>query len=248
MSKVQYNTSCIYRIVCFSSSLCYVGQSRNPKARSYEHFRQLKLNQHYNNHLQSAFNLYGIDAFYFEVIERDIPIENIDDRERYWIAHFDSFKNGFNQSPGGDLSYRGKPCSWNGIQYPSVLSAALVIGVHPATLRERLDNGYDCDDDLYLPGEHCNKPCTWNGIDYPSHKAAALALGIAQETMKSRIQKGYKCDNDMPQRRGCEWNGIEYRSIADCSKAIGIPHATLIRWLNRGIVCDEDRPIYRKVV
>lgn len=247
MSGIQYNTSCIYRIVCFTSFRCYIGQSRNPDKREYEHFRLLKLNQHYNCHLQRAFNLYGSDAFYFETLERGIPIDDIDNREKYWITYFDSHHNGFNQAPGGDLSYRGKPCVWNGIQYPSITTAALDIGIEPSSLRERLVRGYICDADVYEPGEQGNKPCIWNGVDYPSQKAAAKALGISKEGMKWRIQHGYKCDDDMPQRRACIWNGITYRSIMDCSRAIGIPHVTLIRWLNRGIVCDNDRPNYRKV-
>lgn len=248
MSKSYYNTSCIYRIVCFTSFRCYIGQARNPVKREYEHFRLLKLNQHYNVHLQRAFNVHGTETFYFEVLERNIPIDDIDNREKYWITHFDSYRNGFNQAPGGDLSYRGKPCVWNGIEYPSVTSAALDIGINPSTLRERLENGYTYDDDVYAPGEQCNKPCTWNGIEYPSQKAAAKALGISMGGMKFRIRNGYKCDEDMPQRRACVWNGIAYKSIMDCSRAIGVPHVTLIRWLNRGIVCDSDRPTYRKVL
>lgn len=247
MASTHFTTHLIYRIVCFQSMACYIGQTSNFKNRIYEHFRQLKLNQHYNIHLQRAFNKYGQDGFYSEVIEKDISSDDIDNREKFWIAHFDSFNNGFNQSPGGDLSYRGKPCTWNGGQYTSITAAASELGIDSASLHERLLNGYTCDSDMYLPGEQCLKPCTWNRIDYPSQNAAAQALGISAGAMKSRIKKGYLCDEDMPQRRACVWNGIHYRSIEQCSKVTGIPRVTLLRWLNRGIVCDEDRPIYRRI-
>jgi len=42
---------------------------------------------------------YGIEHFHVELIEETfIPEE----RERYWIEYFDSFKNGYNATVGGD--------------------------------------------------------------------------------------------------------------------------------------------------
>lgn len=47
-------------------------------------------------------NKYGIENFSIEMIEEtDIPEE----REKYWIEYFGSFKNGYNATIGGD----GKP-------------------------------------------------------------------------------------------------------------------------------------------
>lgn len=246
MAKPQYSIYCVYRIVCSTSLKSYIGQTCNPKKRIYEHFRRLKSNQHHNLHLQSAFNQYGVDAFYSEVIETDIPVGEVDNRERYWITHFDSLLNGFNKAPGGNLAYRGKPCIWNGKRYDSISAAAFDIGINAATLHERLDKGYVRDSDIQIFGEKHNRPCVWNGIGYPSHKAAAKALGISTGAMKFRIARGYQSDSDMPQRVKCSWNGIDYRSVSECSRATDIAPATLLRWLNRGIFRDEDRPIYRK--
>lgn len=239
-------TYSIYRIACFRTFKSYIGLTSSPHKRKLEHFRLLKQGRHYNIHLQRAFTLHGLEAFYFEVLESGILAADIDTRERYWIEYFDTHKNGYNESPGGDLSYRGKSCTWNGKQYDSVTAAALDNGVKSSTMRERFLNGYTCDDDIYLPGEHNNKPCVWNGISYPSQKAAAETLGISKEAMKGRIAKGYTCDDDMPQRKRCMWNGIAYRSICECSRATGIPHVTLIRWFKNGIVRDDQRPVYRR--
>lgn len=242
MAKSHFTTYCIYRIVCFSTFKMYIGLTSNPNEREYEHFRLLNLGTHYNVHLQRAFNHYGRKSFYFEVVERGIPTDEIDARERYWIAHFDSYRNGYNESVGGDLSYRGKSCSWNGIQYDSITAAARANGINSTTMRERLGNGYACDDDLIPAGEQCNKPCVWNGVQYPSQKAAAKALGISKEGMKWRVAHGYTSDEDMPQRRRCTWGGVEYRSIMDCSRATGIPHVTLLRWMNAGYTRLSDVP------
>jgi hypothetical protein len=52
--------------------------------------------------LYQAFNKYGIENFNFEEIEE---IENslLDEREKYWINYFDSYKNGYNSTLGGRL-------------------------------------------------------------------------------------------------------------------------------------------------
>ena len=238
----------IYRIVCFPTFKMYIGLTCNPRKRKKEHYRLLRQGNHYNVHLQRAFKNYGEHAFYFEIIEKDISGDNVDARERHWIASFDSYQNGFNESPGGGLSYRGKSCQWNGIQYSSISAAAAANGVENSTMRERLEKGYSCDEDIIPFGVQCNKPCEWNGVKYPSQKAAAQALGISKEAMKGRLASGYTSDSEMTQRTPCIWNGIAYPSITDCAHATGIARTTLLRWFKMGIVRDEDRPIYRKII
>jgi len=247
MSTSQYNTRCIYRIICTPSQKSYIGQTCNPQKRIYEHFRLLKLNQHYNQHLQNAFNQFGDLAFHTMIIESDIDPCVINDRERYWINQYDSFHNGFNKSIGGDLSYLGKPCEWNGNRYSSLSAAAFDLGISTSTLSEYFNRGYLCSDDIPDEDDQRGNPCVWNGILYRSQKIAATALGISQGAMKFRVRNGYTCDSDMPQRTQCTWNGVVYRSISKCSKATGIPQVTLSRWIRNGIVCDKDRPIYRKI-
>ena len=45
---------------------------------------------------------YGKENFHIELIEET---NNPEDREKYWIEYFSSFKNGYNATLGGD----GKP-------------------------------------------------------------------------------------------------------------------------------------------
>lgn len=58
----------------------------------------------YNSALHAAIRKYGKDAFEIKLIEEcdnDISSE----RETYWIKHYDTYKNGYNSTLGGD----GKP-------------------------------------------------------------------------------------------------------------------------------------------
>lgn len=65
----------------------YIGSAINTSKRRDCHFSQLRKQIHANTHLQNAFNLYGQDAFTFEVIE---PCEQdkLIEREQYWIDYY----------------------------------------------------------------------------------------------------------------------------------------------------------------
>ena len=57
-----------------------------------------------NRPLYQAFKKYGIDNFQVEKIE-ECKAEALEEREKYWIEYYGSFKNGYNATLGGD----GKP-------------------------------------------------------------------------------------------------------------------------------------------
>lgn len=51
----------------------------------------------------NAIKKYGWDNFEHKIIEKDIPtLEQANEREKYWISYYDSFKNGYNSTLGGD--------------------------------------------------------------------------------------------------------------------------------------------------
>lgn len=102
-------THCVYRIICIPSGKCYVGQTSNFSNRKRNHFNQLKRNSHHSNALQKAFNNFGADVFCAEIIEQNIPQHLINEREIYWIAHFNSYLNGYNQTIGGALPLHKYP-------------------------------------------------------------------------------------------------------------------------------------------
>ena len=51
--------------------------------------------------LYEAIRKYGIEHFSIKVVE-ECPLEELDERERYWIEQYQSFKNGYNATLGGD--------------------------------------------------------------------------------------------------------------------------------------------------
>ena len=58
----------IYEIRCLVSGKVYVGSSKNVPGRLYKHRWQLRKGQHYNLHLQRAWDLYGEESFTFKKV------------------------------------------------------------------------------------------------------------------------------------------------------------------------------------
>lgn len=99
---------CIYKITNLINGKNYIGiTKRNPKIRFNEHFSNKK------EILYKAKEKYGKENFSLEIIENNIPENQIDEKERYYIKLFDSLiPNGYNLSQGGisnkSISEKGK--------------------------------------------------------------------------------------------------------------------------------------------
>jgi|GEM_PF-6752912 len=91
----------IYKITNLINGKCYIGQSVNVEGRLRHHRIMLESDSHWNKHLQYSVNKYGLDNFKFELIE-ECNREDLSQRERYWIQHYNSFNNGFNKTTGGE--------------------------------------------------------------------------------------------------------------------------------------------------
>lgn len=91
----------IYEIVNIINNKRYIGLSTNVYNRWKQHVNALESNTHHNAHLQSAWNKYPKDSFRFNIVER-CEKEELVDREIYWIAFYDSFRNGYNDTIGGE--------------------------------------------------------------------------------------------------------------------------------------------------
>ena len=97
----RYNKCGIYRIYFIGSNKSYIGLSKGFKGRKIQHLRELKKGTHFNIHLQRAFKKYGEDNVRIELIEECDKTE-LTQKEKYYIEIFDSFKNGFNLTTGGE--------------------------------------------------------------------------------------------------------------------------------------------------
>lgn len=95
-------------IYCFTNKINnkkYIGQSIQLKERYSQHKRNY-LNQNdrsYNSNFYRAIRKYGFENFTYEILENNDSLtkEELNELEVYYINLYDSFKNGYNETPGG---------------------------------------------------------------------------------------------------------------------------------------------------
>ena len=93
-------TSGIYKIENLVNGKCYIGQAENLHRRINAHINGLNGDCHFNDHLQRAWDKYGSDSFSFCVLE-ECDIEELDDKEIYYIRLYNAYSSGYNKSTGG---------------------------------------------------------------------------------------------------------------------------------------------------
>lgn len=93
----------IYKIENKINGHCYIGQSKNIQKRWKDEINASKnsFDSSYNYPLSKAFRKYGIENFSFQVIE-ECSINELNEKEKYWIKKYNSYNNGYNQTLGGD--------------------------------------------------------------------------------------------------------------------------------------------------
>ena len=86
----------------------YIGQTVNLKKREEEHLSDLRTNQRFHNLLRKHY-----DDFSIEILEDNILISELDNREIYWIKYYDTYEGfGFNLTPGGDGGFKACADWW----------------------------------------------------------------------------------------------------------------------------------------
>lgn len=94
-------TGLIYKATNTKTNKAYVGQTTLPL--------QKRINGHYSDarckktsmHFHRAIKRYGEDVFIWEILENNIPVDALGDKEIRYIEKYNTFIDGYNLSPGG---------------------------------------------------------------------------------------------------------------------------------------------------
>ena len=93
----------IYKITNDINEKVYIGKtSSSIEARWRQHRDDAHTQTKNHRPLYSAIRKYGIEHFSIEQVEEVQTDEIACEREKYWIEHYGSFKNGYNATKGGD--------------------------------------------------------------------------------------------------------------------------------------------------
>lgn len=92
----------IYKITNEINNKIYIGKTLlTPEQRFKQHVNDSKKISKEQRPLYSAMNKYGIEKFCISTLE-ECDLDHLNEREKYWIEYFGSFKNGYNATVGGD--------------------------------------------------------------------------------------------------------------------------------------------------
>lgn len=137
----------IYIISNSINNKVYIGQTiQSLKDRWIEHCRKSCSNNEANMHIKRAILKYGKENFTIKELER-CKIDQLDEREIYYISLYDSYNNGYNNTKGGKSG--AKPLKLNKEQqkecielYKSGFSLRVIAddyNVDKATIKHILD-------------------------------------------------------------------------------------------------------------
>lgn len=88
-------TAGIYRIVNTVNGKCYVGSSKNIRARYKQHKAQLYAGTHHSAKLRNSLKKHGVSAFEFEVVEL-CDEDQLLIREAHWMLVYNAVDCGYN--------------------------------------------------------------------------------------------------------------------------------------------------------
>jgi len=146
----------------------YYGQSIQLETRKSVHLSTLQANKHKNSILQNAYNKYQQFEF---IILGELPVEELDSAEQFFIDCFHGTEHCANIASFADAPSRGRKAS-------DETKAKMKASQQGNNIGRRRPTGAGAP----------SKPVELNGILYPSIAEAARQLGIPYATLQSRLK------------------------------------------------------------
>ena len=84
--KKEYDFSCIYLWTNLVNGKKYVGQTTcfHRRMKTYRY-------TYPNAYMEHAVKKHGVDNFDITILERDVPLDKLDEREQYWLDYYQSY-------------------------------------------------------------------------------------------------------------------------------------------------------------
>ena len=102
----------IYKITNIQNNKIYIGQTIRPIQQRFERHINDAINNKLNTHFARAIRKYGKDNFTIEIIDIAQTQEELTQKEKYWIDHYNSSNLGYNETDDiykcGGNTYKSK--------------------------------------------------------------------------------------------------------------------------------------------
>ena len=160
--------------------------------RFHQHLKPSTCKKRYSYKIYNAINKYGKENFYVETLETGIPVSELDNKEIEYIEQYNSFYNGYNSTPGGNVRRIHKWEDINNIinlfeQGKNSIDIAKLYDVHNATiLRIVHGNGYYINDDPEECTPKALQKCVDEGL---TNQEIADLFNMKKWTIERRLKK-----------------------------------------------------------
>ena len=103
----------------------YIGKTNNLERRTYQHWYSAKNNKEQNIFTKALQKYSNKEDWIIKVLEKDIPLEKIKEREDYWIDFYNAIQNGYNSKKSGASSkhFNSKKIEMRDKNNPKILLA-----------------------------------------------------------------------------------------------------------------------------
>lgn len=167
--------SYIYKITNNINGKVYIGKTNKTIMKRFKKHCEDSL-KYKERPLYRAFNKYGIKSFSVNEIEECNP-NIVNEREKYWIEYYNSFKNGYNATLGGDgKSYLDYDLIYKTYkEIKSITETAKIIGCSKDSVKIVLEN-YNVSQKEIL-----------NNVKIKSGKAVAMIDKVTGKILKTFI-------------------------------------------------------------
>ena len=185
----------------------YIGQTTRTEAKRWRQHCELanKLSSHtYNTILSRAIRKYGGDNFSVEILEDNIPDDELDSREIYYIEHYHTFvddkQGGYNMTRGGQGARK--------------LDAKMILGLWDAGL---------CISEIYRACDYC----------YLSIAQLLKSHGVRREDIKARMGKRMSTvlKNKYDKKDSIYQLWIDGKNLSEIANALGTSTDTVSKYL-----------------
>jgi group I intron endonuclease len=221
---------CVYKITNLVNGKIYIGKTFNIEKRWAKHLETAANPQRRSySYIHKSINKYGVENFKIEIIEIDLSMEQVSERERLWIKELNSKDPniGMNLTDGGEGTAGLK---WSeesrdkkrGVNNPN-------FGKHlPESIKEKLSKALSGENNPFYGKKH-----TKEVVNFLKNREISDDIkDIISENCKGERQWNAKfSDNDIIQIRK-QWDNGE-KSQTELAKEYGVKPNTINQIVNR---------------
>lgn len=234
----------IYKIENLINGKCYIGQSKYIEKRWINHksdaFNSAQKDR-YEYPLYRAIRKYGLENFSFEVIE-ECKIEELNEREIYWIGYYHSLTNGYNQTLGGQSA----PYSKLSLEEVTAIKNRL-LNFQNGDSHKKIAEDYNVstdtiqainvgrawiDDSLSYP-LHLSKYNSGNGEGYKKYYCIECGSEIARGSIRCRICESKNRVKELPVSRNELKDLIRHDTFSSIGRLFGVTDNAIRKWCDK---------------